>query len=81
LDTKGCTLRSDIVQFYTACLRQLYVAMKFWARQNIAAIIKKGEGREKNKEISNATKEKSVCGGWRDNRRCVRTAVMPKQVT
>jgi len=57
------------------------VAMKFWDRQNIAAKIKKGEGRDKNEEIGNAAKAKSVCGGWRDHRRWVHTAVMPKQVT
>jgi hypothetical protein len=55
--------------------------MNFWAGHNIAAKIKTGEGRDKNREISNATKATSVCGGWRDHRRWVRTAVMPKQVT
>jgi hypothetical protein len=57
------------------------MAMKFWARQNIAAIIKKGEGEDKNKDINNATKTKSGCGCCRDHRRCARSAVMPKQVT
>jgi hypothetical protein len=55
--------------------------MKFWTKQNIAAKIKKDEGRDKNRGISDAAKAKSVCGGWRDHRRWVRTAVMPKQVT
>jgi hypothetical protein len=63
------------------------VAMKFWDRQNIAAIIAQGQGQDqgqggdRNRDISKAAPADSVCGGWRDRRRCVRTAVMPKQVT